>query len=225
MAQIKVNLQNFDAENSDDGLGAARERFGLRASSRAWLAGSRGTASRKSPSALPGESGRGLPHSKTLRDSRGHQELRQVLDRASLLALFGPRLLPKRQKTGAGTWRNFQRSKESLLPLSRMDWDLKPKAIPLTRPTDTLSPTGGEGQGEGDTVHGEPLSAFCTCIGTMNPAATATGARTSVRLNAACGINSALREAVRFMESPVCFIQENRPAAFREPSSVNSTSR
>jgi len=38
---------------------------------------------------------------------------------------------------------------ESPLPLSRMHWDLEPMAIPLTRPTDTLSPTGGEGQCEG----------------------------------------------------------------------------
>src|SRR6185369_5611001 len=27
----------------------------------------------------------------------------------------------------------------------RMHWDLEPMAIPLTRPSDTLSPSGGEG--------------------------------------------------------------------------------
>src|SRR6185436_13583238 len=37
-------------------------------------------------------------------------------------------------------------------PLSdffRLHWDHEPTGFPLTRPTDTLSPTGGEGRGEG----------------------------------------------------------------------------
>jgi hypothetical protein len=46
---------------------------------------------------------------------------------------------------------------ESLLPLSRMHWNLEPMAIPLTRPTDTLSPIGGEGQGGGDRFMEGPL--------------------------------------------------------------------
>src|SRR5262249_21926875 len=42
----------------------------------------------KTVSASRANSRRGLPHSKTLRKCRGRRELRQVLDRASLLALF-----------------------------------------------------------------------------------------------------------------------------------------
>jgi hypothetical protein len=40
----------------------------------------------------------------------------------------------------------FMESPRSLL---RMHWHLEPIAFPLTRPSDTLSPTGGEGRGEG----------------------------------------------------------------------------
>jgi len=43
---------------------------------------------------------------------------------------------------------------ESPLPLSRMDWDVEPMAVPLTRPTDTLSPTGGYAFSVGST--GDP---------------------------------------------------------------------
>jgi len=38
---------------------------------------------------------------------------------------------------------------ESPLSFFRMRWDHEPVEIPLTRPSDTLSPSGGEGRGEG----------------------------------------------------------------------------
>ncbi len=38
---------------------------------------------------------------------------------------------------------------ESPLSRSRMRWDREPFRIPLTRPSDTLSPSGGVGRGEG----------------------------------------------------------------------------
>jgi len=53
----------------------------------------------------------------------------------------------------------------------------EPMGIPLTRPTDTLSPTGGEGWGEGERFMGSPdanfgahwnlepsCNSWCTCI-------------------------------------------------------------
>src|SRR5688572_10399790 len=49
-----------------------------------------------------------------------------------------------RSRDGCAT--GFMESPHSLV---RMHWDLEPIAIPLTRPSDTLSPIGGEGCGEG----------------------------------------------------------------------------
>src|SRR6266516_3690890 len=44
---------------------------------------------------------------------------------------------------------------ESLLSLLRTHWDHEPVALPLTRPSDTLSLSGREGWREGGAVHGE----------------------------------------------------------------------
>jgi hypothetical protein len=63
-------------------------------------------------------------------------------------------LEPLRRNSGTGVSLRDARATtcwfmESHLSLLRMHWDHEPIAIPLARPSDTLSPTGGEGKGEG----------------------------------------------------------------------------
>ena len=104
----------------------------------------------------------------------------------------------RHSSSGFGNW--FMESPLSLFrmhrdhePSGRSEFRLQP--VRATR----IPPKGGTPNQPRfmESPHG-----VSSCIGTMNPAATTTGARTSVRLNAACGINSALLEAVRFRESP-----------------------
>jgi len=57
---------------------------------------------------------------------------------------------------------------ESLLSLLRMHLHLEPMAIPLTRRSDTLAPSGGEGWGEGGRGSWVASTTLMPRIGTMN---------------------------------------------------------
>jgi hypothetical protein len=70
---------------------------------------------------------------------------------------------PRNQAIGSltrTTTRTKRRFMEGPVSILRMHWDLELIAFPLARPSDTLSPTGGEGRGEGGTVHGK--APFCS---------------------------------------------------------------
>src|SRR6185369_11895223 len=56
---------------------------------------------------------------------------------------------------------------ESLHSSATAHWDHEPRRIPLTRPSGTLSPSGGEGWGEGVRFM-ESFHSFFACIGILN---------------------------------------------------------
>ncbi len=63
--------------------------------------------------------------------------------------LVGRGVLTAPQAGGLRTARRTSQFIECLLTFLRLHWDHELMEIPLARPSDTLSPSGGEGRGEG----------------------------------------------------------------------------